>query len=109
MDKVKNQHGSGYRPGARFRVLLGQPHHWLGCSLRFQVLAQSQRRKEATAVGVVQPSSGCLGSEVLLGSELCLSQVGHDGLLHVSLSCLVYIGLHPADRRSGTHILMLLI
>lgn len=38
-----------------------------------------------------------------------LSQVGHDGLLHVSLSCLVYIGLHPADRCSGTHILMLLI
>lgn len=38
-----------------------------------------------------------------------LSQVGHDGLLHVSLSRLVYIGLHPADRCPGTHVPMLLI
>jgi len=31
-------------------------------------------------------------------------QVGHDGLLHVSLSRLVHFGLHPADGRSGTQI-----
>lgn len=34
----------------------------------------------------------------------CVLQVGHDGLLHVSLSCLVYIRLHPADWSSGTDI-----
>lgn len=47
------------------------------------------------------PFTLCTCSWFVFG--MCLSQVGHDGLLHVSLSRLVYIGLHSADRCSGTN------
>lgn len=57
------------------------------------------------------PVSGfsLLGGQILvLNCGLCLSQVGHDGLLHVSLSSLVYIRLHPTHWSSGSTIHMLL-
>lgn len=93
VDQAEDQHAAWNRAGARLRVLPRQPHHRLGRPSCLQVCPIT----EQLLGGACQ--SAC---DSRLMSTCPPLQVGHDGLLHVSLPSLVHRRLHPADRSAGT-------